>query len=362
MEQDFKKLFVSEKYKYQQRSHIKLNREQKLVRNGIQKKIDGGIYRLEETNCLCGSKGEVIISETDRYGLSLNTVICKKCGLLRTNPRLDKNSLTEFYIKEYRDLYMESKEVEEGYFKNMIVRGREIIDLIRRYCKGIEFKNMDVLEIGCSAGGILIPFLEAGATVKGYDYDQRYLDYGHRFNQGLNLCFGGFENLETENKRYDLIIINHVLEHLLNPETALGLIKGNLKENGILYIGVPGLKNPEYYYSPTKSFMGSLHIGHIFHFTEASLIRLLKTFEVLYIDSKIRAIFKNNNKGPDLNLKLESEFSSNLEFIKKYEKSLTWKIKRLKIILENLSFFLRLILPLPVFNFLQTIYRKVKPV
>ena len=95
-----------------------MNREgKKLVRRWNAKKIDGGIYRLEETNCLCGSKGEVIISETDRYGLSLNTVICKKCGLLRTNPRLDKNSLTEFYIKEYRDLYMESKEVEEGYFK-----------------------------------------------------------------------------------------------------------------------------------------------------------------------------------------------------------------------------------------------------
>ena len=167
MEKDFQRQYISEKFKNHRKSHIKIYEVQKLTRDRLQKKIDDGIYKLEETNCLCGAKDDVIISETDRYGLPLNTVICRKCGLLRTNPRMDKNSLTEFYINEYRDMYMESMEVTEGYFKNMTTRGREIIDLIRRCCKGIEFKDMDGIELGCSAGGILVPFWEAGATVKG---------------------------------------------------------------------------------------------------------------------------------------------------------------------------------------------------
>lgn len=97
MKQNPEKLLISKKYKYHQKSHIYLNRAQKLIRDGIQKKIEDGIYKLEETNCLCGAKNDVVIAETDRYGLSLDTVICRICGLLRTDPRLDKNSLTEFY-------------------------------------------------------------------------------------------------------------------------------------------------------------------------------------------------------------------------------------------------------------------------
>ena len=88
----------------------------------------------------------------------------------------------------------------------------------------------------------MVPFLEAGATVKGYDYDRRYLDYGNSRNPALNLCFGGLEDLKAEDKKYDLIIINHVLEHLSSPEATLEQVKGNLKPDGILYIGLPGLK------------------------------------------------------------------------------------------------------------------------
>lgn len=355
MKQNLPKLLISKKYKYHQKSHIHLNREQKLIRNGIQKKINSGVYKLEETSCLCGTKDDVIISETDRYGLNLKTVICKNCGLLRTNPRLDKNSLTEFYINEYRDLYMESKEVTEGYFKNMISRGREVIELIRRCCAGIEFKGMDVLDIGCSAGGILVPFLEAGATVKGYDYDRRYLDYGNSRNPALNLCFGGLEDLKAEDKKYDLIIINHVLEHLSSPEATLEQVKGNLKPDGILYIGLPGLKNPAYYYSSSKSFLGSLHIGHLYHFTSASLLRLMKGFEPLYIDEEIKAVFRMAGGKDAAYGALLPEYDETLAFIRQYENDFMWKLRRLKIILTDLPYFLRLVLPEPVIRFIKVI-------
>lgn len=347
-------------FKYTKKAHVKLNKIQKATRDKVQHKIDNGTYKLEDVPCLCGTRDDVIIAETDRHGLHLNTVICKNCGLLRTNPRLDKNSLSEFYKKEYRDLYMESKEVEEGYFKNMIVRGREILDLFKVHCKGIDFKGMGVLEIGCSAGGILVPFLEAGATVKGYDYDWRYLDYGNNYNPALNLCFGGLENLENEGEKYNLIIANHVLEHLPDPQYAVNLIKGSLITNGILCIGVPGLKNPAYYFSPTKSFRGSLHIGHLFHFTRQSLMMVTRGFSVIYINDEIRAIFrKEKTASEDV---ITSEYSSNLEFIEKYEKSLRYKIKRLKIILKDYPFLLRIFLPQPVFNVLKTVFRKAKSI
>lgn len=347
------------KFKYTKKVHLKLTKEQILIRNRIQEKIDKAIYKLKYVPCLCGEKDNVVISETDRYGLKLNTVICKKCGLLRTNPRLDKDSLSEFYKKEYRDLYMESKNVEEEYFKNMVQRGREILGLIKKYCKETEFSDTRVIEIGCSAGGILVPFLETGAIVKGYDYDQRYLDYGNKHNPDMNLCFGGLESLESEGKKYDLIIINHVLEHLSDPKEAINLIKKSLKESGLLYIGVPGLKNPEYYYSPTKSFLGSLHIGHLFHFSRLSLIRLLKDFELLYIDDEIRAVCRLKNGLSNSDENLISEYNANLEFIEKYEKSFGWKFKRMKNILKN-PHLIKLILPPSVIKLIQVIRKPIQ--
>lgn len=319
------------------RAHIKLTAKQTRTRDKIQYKIDNGIYKLIETPCLCGKSDDLVISETDRYGLRLNTVICKNCGLLRSNPRLDDNSLGKFYENEYRDLYMGPEYVNMNtYLTNMIDRGREIIDIITKQLQ-IKLQGMEVLEIGCSAGGILVPFLEAGASVKGLDYDRRYLDYGNNHNPALNLQSGGIESLKNETKKYDLILINHVLEHLSDPKRAIQLIKNSLKNNGMLYISVPELKNSKYYFSPSKSFLGSLHIAHLYHFTEKALKNLLNEFVVMYIDNEIRSLFRiKRNTEANLKTNMFSEYNDNIAFITNHEKSLSRTAWRLKTFLEKL--------------------------
>lgn len=357
---NIEKAIISRRFQFRNKSHIRLNQKQILTCNKVQGKIENGTYRLVESPCLCGQGSGVVIAETDRYGLHLNTAICRKCGLLRTNPRLDKYSLDEFYKHEYRDLYMESEDVEEGYFKGMILRGREIKDLIKEHYTEIGFRGMEVLEIGCSAGGLLVPFLDEGATVQGYDYDQRYLNYGNKLMPALNLLFGGLEKLKSENKKYDLVIINHVLEHLPDPNHAIEIINNSLKPNGILYVSVPGLKNPEFYFSPIKSFVGSLHIAHLYHFTELSLVQLMKGFKVIYIDDAIRAIFQLNGNESTLSTNLSSEYSVNLEFINQYEKSFKWKRKRLGIILKNIPYLINMVLPFPLIKFIRVVRKRMK--
>ncbi len=297
--------------------------------------MNNRIYRLEHAACLCGATDDAVIAETDRYGLSMSTVVCKRCGLLRTDPRLDDSSLNAFYVNEYRDLYMESTEVTEDYFQDMVLRGNEILHIFRSAAGAHATAHSSVLEIGCSAGGILLPFLNAGATVKGYDYDQRYLNFGNQRNAALNLCFGGLDNLKTEHK-YDLIILNHVLEHLPDPRRAIAMIRNCLKEHGYLYLGVPGLRNPAYYASPTKSFLGSLHIGHLYHFTKQSLIRTAEGFQVRYSDDKICALFQKAANDAIPETTIVSEFNSTMGFIRDYEFSFSWKRKRFKMVMTGL--------------------------
>jgi SAM-dependent methyltransferase len=257
--------------------------------------------------------------------------------MLRRNPRLDNESLEECYKNEYRDLYMGPEyENMDTYFKKMIERGREIVDIVKRQSQ-LDLRGLDVLEIGCSVGGILVPFLESGSSVQGFDYDSRYLDYGNKYNPALNLRLGGIDSLKSETIKYDLILINHVLEHLPDPEYALQLIQGSLKANGTVYVSVPGLKNPIYYFSPSQSFLGSLHIAHLYHFTEASLIQLFHDFSVIYIDDDIRSLFRVNKKrGINKNNSVTSEYDDNIAFILQHEKSFDRKVWWAKLFLKNL--------------------------
>jgi SAM-dependent methyltransferase len=45
-------------------------------------------------------------------------------------------------------------------------------------------------------------------------------------------------------KKFDLIIMRHVLEHFSNPVAALKKIESTLTDDGILYIAVPNCSNP----------------------------------------------------------------------------------------------------------------------
>lgn len=336
-------------FRHTGRAHIRLTEKQAKVRDTLKYKIDSGAYKLEDVKCPCGAGDDVVVAETDRYGLNLNAVICKECGLLRINPVLDNGSMNEFYRREYRDLYMGVDYGDmDNYFFDMVRRGGGILALIKAKAPRTDFQKLAVLEIGCSAGGALIPFLEAGSAVRGFDYDERYIEYGNSRNTGLNLCHGGMETLEREDKQYDLILLNHVLEHLSSPVCAVELIRKRLKTGGMLYLSVPGFKNPAYYHSPTKSFLGSLHIGHLFYFSKLSLTRLLKGFEILYIDDDIRTVCRRKEAHDDSLSLPASEYHANLEFMVKYEKSLAWKAKRLKIILGNFRWFIKLILPVSV--------------
>jgi 2-polyprenyl-3-methyl-5-hydroxy-6-metoxy-1,4-benzoquinol methylase len=311
-------------------AHITLTSRQREVVEVLQDKIDRGIYVLEDGPCLCGAHKDSAIAETDRYGLKLKTVVCSVCGLLRTNPRLSQESLGEFYQQEYRDLYMgpEYKGLE-SYFQGMIRRGIYLIELIRRFYPDIKLAGKNVLEIGCSMGGILVPFLKSGAKVKGYDYDQRYLDYGKNRYPGLELLKGGIEKLEAENVQYDIIILNHVLEHLACPGVAVDLLKARIKPEGIIYVSVPGVSNPEYYFSSNKSFLGALHIAHLYHFSPKTLCREFRGFVPVHIDNQVNALFKlDDGKAGGSCDSHKDEARRLVKFIRVYEFSWHWRLLR----------------------------------
>lgn len=204
-------------------------------------KIKSGEYKLIENECLCSNKDksiDIVIAEKDRYGLPIKSVLCGKCGIIRSSIIFDNDSIIKFYSEEYRDIYTskDSNGTPADFFNDQINRGKF---LFSTFSKIVGDKiGLKVFEIGCGAGGILLPFMEQNNSCSGSDYDTDYLEYGKKM--GLDLKYGDFENILAD-ESVDLVILSHVLEHLTNPIQEMNKMIKKVKPNGYLIVEVPGI-------------------------------------------------------------------------------------------------------------------------
>ena len=234
--------------------------------------IAAGDLVLEKVVCpVCESTNSQVVAVVDRQGLGVNTVACLQCPTLYSQNRLTEESLGVFYSDFYRNLYGGLESPDNDWFDQQTRNGRRIFALLDDN-KLLPTSNtsLRVLEIGTGAGGALVPFKEAGCSVLGIDFDEKFLDFGR--SKGLSLRSGGIQNLDGS-ETFDVVILKDVLEHLPDPLQALRMIRESLSEKGILYIQVPGLQalGPLGY---RYDFLRYLQVAHICHYTIESLTYL----------------------------------------------------------------------------------------
>lgn len=295
----------------------KLNQVQRQAKSSLMEKLNNKEYKCETIKCECGSNEFEVLSEKDRYGISVNTVICKKCGLVLINPRMNQESYNSFYDNEYRRLYNGDEEPKESFWNDQYERGKEVNRFIKKYVDDYSKIN-NVLEIGCGAGGILKNFYEDKCKVTGIDLGDEYIEFGKE--KGLNLiCCSSKELLENHKKEYNLIILCHVFEHFLNLSDELNIIKELLAPNGIIYIEVPGIKNLHNSYD--CDLLEYLQNAHTYNFTLDTLkqIMLWNGFECIYGNEKINSIFKASNVN--VCKSINNYYNDNMNYILDLEKN-----------------------------------------
>lgn len=172
-------------------------------------------------------------------------------------------------------------------------------DLAEQYaCKGtdyyqqsrpemLQFIPLDakrVLDVGCSSGGFgkLLKSERAGIEVWGIEPDQTSATIA---SNGLDKVINGLfssDLAEIQNKTFDCVVFNDVLEHTANPGEILEQCKHFLSPGGSVVASIPNILH---FYEITNVLIsqdwkyrndGILDNTHLRFFTKKSIVRLFE--------------------------------------------------------------------------------------
>lgn len=108
------------------------------------------------------------------------------------------------------------------------------------------FRRKRVLDVGCAYGGFLVAAAHAGAKeVVGIDIDRELLDQAslllndYRVTAFVQIDDITDPSLPDRIGRFDIVICNDVLEHVLDLEAAVANLRQLLAAGGLLFLEIP---------------------------------------------------------------------------------------------------------------------------
>ena len=110
-----------------------------------------------------------------------------------------------------------------------------------------------MLDVGSSVGGMMKAFMQNGWDALGTDPDIGFVNYG-KDKLGLPVIAVGAEDMELEEKKYDLIIIMGSLEHVSDPNVTMEICHKAAKPGSLLLL--EGRGNPQ---SSSKTYFNHNH-------------------------------------------------------------------------------------------------------
>lgn len=94
-----------------------------------------------------------------------------------------------------------------------------------------------VFDYGCGSGRFLRFAQQLGMETFGVDASQNAIDVAQ--STGLRCAVGSYENLPLKDEKFDVVRLNHVLEHLETPVEALVALGRHVAPGGRLIVTVP---------------------------------------------------------------------------------------------------------------------------
>lgn len=215
-------------------------------------------------------------------------------GFLQVTPTPSPEEITRFYAEEFYttkyqafnnsalEVQSRDQDFHDAHREDICARVAQI--------SGRALSEQSVLDAGCGWGQALLYFRSKGAECYGFDPVPEAVEYAR--SQDLNVIQAGMQRINVfASKRFDVVTLLNVLEHLADPVTVLTEIHERvLRSGGVLVIEVPNEFNafqvcgqkvhslPEWWVSPP---------AHLNYFCADSLKHLLEGtgYEVRFAES-----------------------------------------------------------------------------
>lgn len=240
----------------------------------------------ESDSCFCcGGNSFTRLASKDRYGFELSYLTCDDCGYLFANPYYSEDCLSEFYSEHYSIVYGRKGSEQQVFEAEYLNAKKRVWTLVKKHA---DSKN-SILDFGCAYGGALLAFPKHWKRL-GFDYDESQLDYGRKY--GLDLR--SIHALDQLEEPVDVIMLNQVLEHVRDPIVILKKLITHLRDDGVIYIEVPGFetifKNG---IDPRLAFKNAHR--HFFCLSSLSQVADRAGLELLEGDESVRALLRKKS-------------------------------------------------------------------
>jgi 2-polyprenyl-3-methyl-5-hydroxy-6-metoxy-1,4-benzoquinol methylase len=187
-------------------------------------------------------------------------ITCQACDLTYLNPLPNGDDYDKMYPTAYQNNAV-TVDIQSDWYKKLpglrFSYGYQF-DLIKKYA----VQKATIMDYGCGNAHFLANAQKAGFSCEGAEFNPAYVAILNRDIQDIN--FVTIEDLLSDKvtKKYDVIRLSNVLEHLTNPNEVIKSLYSKLSPNGILLVEGP----IEHNFSLAQTFRNS-------YFAIAKLLR-----------------------------------------------------------------------------------------
>lgn len=264
---------------------------------------------------LCESKrNRIYLIKDYQNSNSVNILDCKNC-----NHKFQEN-YSVLYEDEYYSYYdkLYNKEKKEIFNNENKLNYKKIF---KKFENHVIKYNLDknILDIGSGYGELVNYANENQWNALGIELSKEAVKIAEKFK--INVKNININNNYFYNKKFSIIILTEVIEHLDDPNTLINNIGDLLLKNGILYLTTPNFNSIDRYIMSSEWHV--IHKEHINYFTKKSLNNYLLSFNKFDVIEKksfniIFEIYKIKLKRLFfLKPNIKNIYKSNLELRKK---------------------------------------------
>ena len=237
---------------------------------GVREPVAGPQNSREALPCWCGAAAWDQRFRTRRFGV----LRCRECQTYRIDPPVLRSTEEgrTFYKEYYKKVGTDARPIARPASSRTSDFWR-----VAEECGWLNRPGRRAVDIGCGEGHSCAELRAAGwPSVTGIDISTTRIARARHLYPEVALVAGTIGDMAFDRASLDLVLVEHVIEHLPDPRSTLQEVRGSLASVGHVVISTPNMDSGHF------RFLGKRWTGmlaphaHIFLFDAKSLTRLLE--------------------------------------------------------------------------------------